>query len=65
MPRRRYTLKDNPQAKVGRLRVVSFKVPESWLELLDAEVVRDAEIETRTDAMQDALMCWLLLQGVT
>jgi hypothetical protein len=63
--RRRYTIKDNPQAKVGKLVVISFRVPAVWAELLDAEVTRDPEIDNRTDAMQDALMCWLLLQGVT
>lgn len=67
--RHRYSIRANPEAKVGEMVSVSFRLPEN---VRDALVLRTAKlkelgdpgIETPTDALQDAVVCWLLMEGV-
>lgn len=44
---------------------ISFRVPESVNELLEdriAKLVAAGELKNRTEAMQDALTCWLMIE---
>jgi hypothetical protein len=68
-PRRRHTVRAHPASKVGKTVTLSFRVPSSWQDLLDNKVAElvaagDDGIENRSDALQDALIVWLLIEGV-
>jgi hypothetical protein len=55
--RTRYTNKLHP---LGKTAVLTFRAPVSVIELLDAEVAKGKPgIDNRTDALQDALVCWI------
>ena len=47
----------------GTAQVLSFRCPAAVIALLDAEVAKRPEgIASRADALNDALVCWLLLE---
>jgi hypothetical protein len=67
--RHRYSLRANPEAKVGPLVTISFRVPETVKEAFESRIAAlveagDPGIESLTDAMQDAAVAWLLMEGV-
>jgi hypothetical protein len=57
-PRKRYTFKDVPGATV----TISFRIPESASLLLTERVARSDDLATRTEALQDALVTWLMVE---
>jgi hypothetical protein len=60
--RRRYTVKAFP-AMAGDTVTRSFRLPRAVDELLTAKVAEKPQgIESRTDALQDAVVCWLLME---
>lgn len=65
----RYSVRANPQAKGGAMVPLSFRVPKPVKDLLDervAELVADESetaIENLSDALQDAAVKWLLIEG--
>lgn len=61
MERKRYAFKDVPGATV----TVSFRIPESASMLLADRVEKlkaAGELENRTEALQDALVTWLMVE---
>lgn len=49
----------------GDLQSISFRAPREVVDKLDAYLAGHPEgIISRTEAMQDALVCWLLMEGV-
>ena len=67
--RHRYSIRANPEAKVGEMVTVSFRIPQNVKDALEARAAwlkeaGDPGIENTTDAMQDAAVCWLLMEGV-
>ena len=56
--RRRYTFKDVPGATV----TISFRIPEVASLLLTDRVARSEDLATRTEALQDALVTWLMVE---
>lgn len=48
----------------GTAQVLSFRCPVAVIALLDAEVAKRPEgIASRADALNDALVIWLMLEG--
>jgi hypothetical protein len=67
--RHRYSIRANPGAKVGDMVTVSFRVPSNVKAALEERATKlkelgDPGIENVTDALQDATVCWLLMEGV-
>lgn len=67
--RHRYSIRANPEARTGEMVSVSFRLPENVRDALVAragvlKAAGDPGIETPTDALQDAVVCWLLMEGV-
>jgi hypothetical protein len=61
--RRRYTVKAFP-AMAGDTVTRSFRLPRSVDDLLTAEIAKGKPgIESRTDALQDAVVVWLMTEG--
>lgn len=60
-PRRRYTARANPHL-AGDTVPVTVRFPRSVLEVVDGLVGTRPGIETRTDALQDAAVVWVLLE---
>lgn len=64
MTRHRFTAKDNPQMGDDN-EVVTFRLPKTVKAELDTMVAEGNRpgIGTRTDALQDAVGVWLLLES--
>lgn len=67
--RHRYSIRANPTARTGEMVTISFRVPQTVKDTLEARAsalkeAGDPGIESLTDAMQDAAVCWLLMEGV-
>lgn len=67
--RHRYSIRANPGAKAGEMVTCSFRLPQNVKDALEARAAElkeagDPGIENVTDAMQDAVVCWLLMEGV-
>lgn len=61
--RRRYTVKSFP-AMAGETISRSFRLPVAVDALLNAEIAKQKPgIATRTDALQDAVVCWLMIEN--
>jgi hypothetical protein len=61
--RRRYTTKSFPAMK-GETDPLSFRCPRAVVELLDAEIAKEKPgIANRTDALQDAVVVWLMIEN--
>jgi hypothetical protein len=62
--RHRFTAKENPQMGIDNV-VVTFRLPKTVLYELDTMVTEGNRpgIGTRTDALQDAVGVWLLLES--
>lgn len=58
MAERRYTFKDVPGSTV----TISFRVPEAASLLLTERVARLEDVSNRTEALQDALVKWLMVE---
>jgi len=56
--RRRYSFKDVPGPTVP----LSFRVAASAALLLDDRIARLPDINNRTEALQDALVTWLMIE---
>lgn len=60
MSRTRFTARNFPN--LGQTKVVSVRVPASVLERFERAAEAAEGIETRTDALQDAMVVWTLLE---
>lgn len=65
----RYSVRANPKIADGAMATISFRVPKSIKALFEErveELKADPEehgIDNQTDAGQDAIVKWLLLEG--
>jgi hypothetical protein len=68
-PGQRYSVRANPSIADGAMATLSFRIPTSVKTLFDERVaeLKDDELEpgitNQTDAGQDAIVKWLLLEG--
>jgi hypothetical protein len=67
--RHRYSIRANPGAKAGEMVTCSFRVPQNVKDALETRAAQLKELgdpgsESVTDALQDAVVCWLLMEGV-